>query len=163
MDRVAALYRDHLRFVWNVLWRRHTPLEDRKDLAQDVFLVVMRKVREDPTRPGLDADEERAWLYMITIYQLSNHRARARFRKTDLFMDKQTPDPRNAAARLEDGEQLLSLLDSIKGQGRAIFELVELEGFTVVAAAKILEITESNAHKRLALARADVDAAAAKL
>ncbi|MEO5727098.1 MAG: hypothetical protein ABI134_29955, partial [Byssovorax sp.] len=43
------------------------------------------------------------------------------------------------------------------------FELVELEGFTVVAAAKTLEITESNAHKRLALARADVDAAAAKL
>ncbi len=163
MDRVAALYRDHLQFVWNVLWRARTPFEDMKDLAQDVFLVVMRKVREDPTRPGLDADEERAWLYRITIYQLSNHRSRARFRKTDLFVDNETPNPRNDAARLEDGEQLLSLLDSIKGQGRAVFELVELEGFTVVAAAKILEITESNAHKRLALARADVDAAAAKL
>ncbi|MFS8065252.1 MAG: RNA polymerase sigma factor, partial [Byssovorax sp.] len=134
MDRVAALYRDYLRFVWNVLWRAHTPAEDMNDLAQDVFLVVMRKLREDPTRPGHDADEERIWLYKITTYTLKNHRARARLRKTDLFMDNETPDLRNDAAHLEDGEQLLLLLDSIKGKGRAVFELVELEGFTVVAA-----------------------------
>jgi RNA polymerase sigma-70 factor (ECF subfamily) len=164
MDRVADLYRDHLKFVWRVLWRARMPAADIKDVAHDVFLVVLLKMRaKDPQLKS--QDKERAWLYRITIYELKNYRARARFRGTEPMDDhfKDIPDARNDAARLADREQLLLLLDSITGQGRAVFELVELEGFSVVEAARTLEITETNAHKRLGLARQEVEAAVAKL
>ena len=164
MDRVAALYRDHLEFVWRVLWRGRMHMADIKDLAHEVFIVVLRKVRtEDPHLKT--EDQERAWLYRITIYELQNYRSRARFRRTEPMDDstKDCPDPRNDYARLADSETLLLLLDSIKGQGRAVFELVDLEGFSVVQAAQTLDISESNAHRRLGLARKDVEAAVAKL
>jgi RNA polymerase sigma-70 factor (ECF subfamily) len=164
MDRVADLYREHLKFVWRVLWRARMPAADIKDLAHDVFLVVLRKMRAADSQLTT-RDQERAWLYTITTNELKNYRSRARFRGTEPMDDrfKEIPDARNDAARLADREQLLLLLDSITGQGRAVFELVELEGFSVVEAARTLEITESNAHKRLGLARKDIEAAAAKL
>jgi hypothetical protein len=43
-----------------------------------------------------------------------------------------------------------------------VFELVELEGVSVVVVARTLGITEATAHKRLGLARQDVKEAAAK-
>ncbi|MEO5725942.1 MAG: sigma-70 family RNA polymerase sigma factor [Byssovorax sp.] len=164
MDRVAALYRDHLNFVWRVLWHARMPMADIKDLVHDVFLVVLHKVRTED--PHLETkDQERAWLYTITINLLKNYRARARFRRTEPMDDHTNdfPDARNEAAQLADREILHLLLDSITGQGRAVFELVDLEGFTVVQAAQTLNISETNAHRRLGIARKEVEAAVAKL
>lgn len=164
MDRVAALYRDHFTFVWRVLWHARVPMADVKDLVHDVFLVVLHKVRTQD--PHLETkDQERAWLYTITINLLKNYRSRARFRRTEPMDDHTNdfPDARNEAAHLADREILHLLLDSITGQGRAVFELVDLEGFTVVQAAQTLDISETNAHRRLGIARKEVEAAVAKL
>ena len=73
------------------------------------------------------------------------------------------PDPRDEAACVEVDDQLLMLLDSTTPDRRAVFELVEIEGFSVVDAARTLKITESNAHRRLGLARQDVRKAAEQL
>jgi hypothetical protein len=81
-------------------------------------------------------------------------------------MDDRTheiPDAHDDAAHLEARDELLTLLDSLPKDRREVFELVELEGFSVVLAARTLGITETNAHRRLKLARQDVEAAAAKL
>lgn len=167
MDRFVALYRAHLQFVWRVLWYARAPEADIKDIAHDVFVIVLRKLRaSDPTNPGLSTkDEERAWLYVITTFALKTYRQRARFRRVDPMDDRtdEIPDARNDAARLEAQDELRTLLDNLPRDRREVFELVELEGVSVVAAAQALEITESNAHKRLALARADMKAAQAKL
>lgn len=167
MDRVAALYRDHFKFVWHVLWRAHVPAADITDLAHDVFLVVLRKLPvDDPSNPGPSTrNRERAWLYTIALYVVKNYRARARYRQT-MPMDDRTdemPDARDEAAHLEAQEELRLLLDSTTSERREVFALVDLEGHSVVAAAHILGINESNAHKRLGLARQDIAAAAAKL
>ena len=154
MDRVADLYRDHLTFVWRVLWRSRMPAADVKDLAHEVFIVVLRKVRAD-NPPLKTPDQQRAWLYLIIRYELKNYRSRARFRGTEPMDESNFPHPRNEHVIAEDRETLLLLLDSIKGRGgREIFELVEMEGFSVVQAAETLGITEPNAHRRLGRARA---------
>jgi RNA polymerase sigma-70 factor (ECF subfamily) len=167
MDRFVALYRAHLQFVWRVLWRGRAPDADIKDLAHEVFVVVLRKLREgDPTQPGPGTeDEERAWLYQIASFELNNYRSRARFRRTHPMDDRthEIPDARDDAAHLEARDELLTLLASLPKDRRDVFELVELEGFTVVLAARALGITETNAHRRLKLARQDVEAAATKL
>jgi RNA polymerase sigma-70 factor (ECF subfamily) len=167
MDRVAALYRDHFKFVWHVLWRAHVPAADIPDLAHDVFLVVLRKPPlVDPSNPGPSTrDQERAWLYKIAFYEVKNYRSRGRYRQTKPMDDRtdEIPDAHNEADHLEAQEELLLLLDSTTSDRREVFALVDLEGHSVVAAAHILGITESNAHKRLGLARQDIAAAAAKL
>jgi RNA polymerase sigma-70 factor (ECF subfamily) len=164
MDRFVALYRAHLQFVWRVLWRARAPEADINDLAHEVFVVVLRKLRAaDPTIPTSE-DEARAWLYLIAIFELKNYRSRARFRRVEPMDDRtnEIPDARNDAAHLEAQEELRALLDTLPRDRREVFELVELEGVSVVAAARALGITETNAHRRLALAREDIKAAAAK-
>ena len=166
MDRVTALYRAHIKFVWGVLWRARMPVADVKDLAQDAFIVVLRKVRAQDHPPLQSEDEERAWLYRITKYELDNYRTRARFRQLESMDDRTNdfPDPQNEHARLENRETLILLLESIQLPGaREVFELVELEGFSVPHAAKTLDISEPNAYRRLRVAREHVAAAAAKL
>jgi RNA polymerase sigma-70 factor (ECF subfamily) len=167
MDRVAALYRDHFQFVWHVLWRAHVPAADIPDLTHDVFLVVLRKPSVvDPSNPGPSTrDQERAWLYKIALYEVKNYRSRARYRQTKPMDDRthEIPDAHNEAEHLEAQEELLLLLDSTTSDRREVFALVDLEGHSVAAAADILGITASNAHKRLGLARQDIAAAAAKL
>ncbi len=167
MDRFVALYRAHLQFVWRVLWRARAPEADINDLVQETFAVVLRKLRaDDPTNPGSGTeDEERAWLYLIAIFELKNYRQRARYRRVGPMDDRtdQIPDARDDAAHLEAQEELRALLDGLLPDRREVFELVELEGVSVVAAARALGITETNAHKRLAHARQDIKAAAAKL
>jgi RNA polymerase sigma factor (sigma-70 family) len=142
------------------------PAADVKDLAQDAFLVVLHKMRAQDHPPFATEDEERSWLYTITTFELKNYRRRARYRQTEA-MDDYTNDfrnPRNDHARLEDRETLLLILESIGNEaGRQLFELVELEGFSVVQAAETLNLTERNAHHRLGLARQNVEAVVAKL
>lgn len=164
MDRMAGLYRKHFSLVWGALRHAHVPGSDLDDLLQDVFIIVLRKL---PTwnpaeNPGTSPEEqERAWIYKITFYQVLNYRRRQRLRRVEpMDRTSEIPDPRNEAAAIEVTEELLVLLDSTTPERRAVFELVELEGFSVVAAAGILDITESNAHRRLGLAREDVKKAA---
>ncbi len=167
MNPVAALYRAYLPFVWRLVWRARVPAADIDDVAQDVFLVVLRKPftddpdHENPSSP----DQVRAQLFKITAYELKNYRSRARYRRTEPMDDRthEIADARSDPARSDDRNQLLVLLDSTEAPGRAVFELVELEGFSVAEAARLLEIPESTARKRLAVAQKDIAAAAAKL
>lgn len=165
MERFVTLYRNHIEFVWRTLWRARAPEADINDLVQEAFIIVLRKLREDnPTLPGT-RDEELAWLYVIAIYELKNYRQRARFRRVESMDDRtnEIPDARNDAAHLEAQEELRTLLANLPPDRREVFELVEIEGVSVVVVARTLGITEATAHKRLGLARQDVKEAAAKL
>ena len=164
MERFVTLYRNHFEFVWRILWRARAPEADINDLVQEAFIIVLRKLRaDDPTLPGT-RDEELAWLYVIAIYELKNYRQRARFRQVESMDDRtnEIPDARNDAAHLEAQEELRTLLANLQRDRREVFELVELEGVSVVVVARTLGITEATAHKRLGLARQDVKEAAAK-
>jgi RNA polymerase sigma-70 factor, ECF subfamily len=167
MDRMAELYRKHFDLVRRALRWAGVPDADRDDLIHDVFVVVLRKLPTwNPTpQPGFSLEEqERAWIYKITTYEIQNYRRRQRPRRVEP-MDRtpEIPDPRDEAARVEVTDELLTLLDRTTPERRRLFELVELEGFSVVAAADIVGISESNAHKRLNLARQDIRKAAERL
>jgi RNA polymerase sigma-70 factor (ECF subfamily) len=167
MDRVAALYRDHIAFVLRALWSLGVPEADIDDLAHDVFIIVQRKLTANEIpRAGLASkDEEQAWIYTIASLEVRNYRSRARYRQTAAMDDStnEIPDARDEAARTVARDRLRSLLGSTTPERAAIFGLVELEGYTVVAAAGMLEITETNARRRLDLARQDIEAAEKKL
>ena len=167
MDRVAALYQDHLAFVWRALWGLGVPTADIDDLAHDVFIIVLRKLTaNDLPRSGLATKEqEKAWIYTIAFFEVKNYRSRARFRRTEAMDDStdEIPDARDEVARHAAQARLRLLLGSTTPDRAAIFGLVELEGYTVVAAAGMLEITETNARRRLDLARQDIAAAEKKL
>lgn len=167
MDRVAELYQKHFELVWGALRRARVPKADIDDLVHDVFVVVLRKLPtyNPTTNPGTSPeDQERAWIYTITSYEVMNYRRRQRpCRLEPMDRTNEIPDPRNEAASVEVSDQLLVLLDSTTPDRREVFELVEIEGFSVVDAAGILKITESNAHRRLGLARQDVKKAAEQL
>jgi hypothetical protein len=66
-------------------------------------------------------------------------------------------------AQSEERDYLLLLLNSTTPERRAVFLLVEMEGCTVSEAARILEIVETTATKRLRQAREDIQEAAVKL
>ena len=167
MDRIAALYRAHFQFVWRLVRRARVPAADIDDLTHDVFLVVLQKPPTDAsTKEGASTlDHERARLFRITDYKLKNYYTRARRRGTEPMDDStnEIADAHNDAERLEDCDLLFALLDSADAPGRAVFELVELEGFSVVEAARLLKIPESTARKRLIGAQQDIEAAAKKL
>lgn len=165
MDRVEALYRIHVNFVWRVLSRRRVPAADVADLAHDVFVTVLRKLSaEDP--PLANEDQERAWLCRIAIHVRGNYLRRARYRRM-VHMDNQLDafsNPQNDHERLEDMEMLELVLEAIEHPvGRELFELVDLEGFSLPQAAVTLDLKERTAQHRLALAREDVNRVVTRL
>jgi RNA polymerase sigma-70 factor, ECF subfamily len=162
----ADLYRRHFEFVWRVLWRGGVGDAQIPDLVHDVFVVVLRKLstyaHEGPAEGN--EDQERRWIYRITVYEMKNHRARRRHRREELTESAgEALDPRDEAERVADREHLRILLNSTTPERATVFELVELEGFTVAEAARTLEVPETTATKRLRLARRDVHEAARRL
>lgn len=167
MDQVAALYREHFGFVWRTLQRFGVLAADIDALAHDVFVTVLQKLTDDTILPPKlsTKSEERAWLYTITEFKALNYRSLARHRQVAPMDDRinEIPDARDESSRLIARDRLLWLLRCTARDRREVFALVDIEGHNVNEAARILGITETNAHRRLGLARKDIEAAAAKL
>src|SRR5687768_13409182 len=65
---LAAIYKEHVGYVWHALRRLGVPEKDRADLAQDVFVVVHRhQDAYDPTRPI------KPWLFGIAFRLARRH------------------------------------------------------------------------------------------
>src|SRR4051812_32035865 len=80
----AAVYRLHFADVCRWLRAFGIPASDREDIAQEVFLIVERKLA------GFDGTNLAGWLYRITGYQARNHRRMAWFRNL-LTRSTETP------------------------------------------------------------------------
>jgi RNA polymerase sigma-70 factor (ECF subfamily) len=155
-------YRAHFAFVWRSLRRLGVREEDAGDAAQEVFIVVHRKLPEFAGHSKLTT-----WLYGI-CFRVASERRRARPRPDPSAQEAAafvTPpaDPGAAAERLEGLALLERVLDRIPDEQRAVFCLFELEGMTGEEIAEALEIPLGTAYSRLRLARAAFSAASAEL
>jgi RNA polymerase sigma-70 factor (ECF subfamily) len=156
-------YRAHFAFVWRSLRRLGIREEDAADTAQEVFIVVHRKLPEFAGHSKLTT-----WLYGI-CFRVASERRRARPQQPTLGEQEaasfvgRSADPGATAERNQGLALLERVLDRIPDEQRAVFCLFELEGMTGEEIAEALEIPLGTAYSRLRLARAAFAAATAAL
>src|SRR5262245_57852040 len=75
LDDFREIYREHFDFVWRTLVRFGVREQDAQDIAQQVFIVVYRKLDEFEQRSAL-----RTWIFQICVRAASDYRRRAAIR-----------------------------------------------------------------------------------
>jgi RNA polymerase sigma-70 factor (ECF subfamily) len=159
-ERLAAIYREQFAFVWRSLRRLGVPSASLEDLTQDVFVVAARRIDEFEGRSTLET-----WLFGIAMRVfLTRRRSEWRHsRKLDELARGGEPAREDPIAKRDAQHTLLSLLDELDDDKRAIWVLAELEGFTVVEIAAGLEANVNTIYSRLRAARTQMRKAADKL
>ncbi len=147
------VYRDGFAFVWSTLLRLGVPRAAVEDAAQDVFVVVHRRLADFEGRgAGL-----RSWLYTIVRRVAHRHhrgeeraerklRALAQVETRPAQLDE-VVDRRLTAALV------LEALDELDFDKRVALDLHVFEGLTGPQIASILEIELETAYSRIKAAR----------
>lgn len=147
VDRFSAVYGEHFGFVWKSLRALGVPAAATDDAAQDVFIVVHRRLDDFDERAPL-----RAWLFGIARHVARRHRARPQ-REPPLQLVGEgralddTVQLREAATLVE------RFLDSLDEDQRAVFVLAQLEGLTAPEIAEALGVNPNTVYSRLRAAR----------
>jgi RNA polymerase sigma-70 factor (ECF subfamily) len=146
-----AAYREHFAFAWRSLRRLGVPERDLADAAQEVFIVVHKKLAEFDARSRLST-----WVYAICLRIASDRRRRASTRYEVLGDDAEPWRDAKAPESLDLAERRALLeraLEAMSLEQRAVFTLFELEGLTGEEIAMLLEVPAPTVHSRLRLAR----------
>jgi RNA polymerase sigma-70 factor (ECF subfamily) len=151
---VRAIYRQHARFVWLSLQRLGVYPSDLDDVAQDVFVIVHRR---------LDTFDRRArvttWLFGICMRVAANYRRRRRW--TRELLSGWTEDERPALllaaddvlVRREEREIAERALDRLDVAKRAIFVMFEIESLSCLEIAELMSVPIGTVYSRLHAAR----------
>jgi len=156
--RLRELYDVYFDFVWRSLRRLGVQDSMMDDAAQDVYMVVHRRLPEFKAQAQI-----KTWLFSIVLRVAQNYRRSARRRSAHLTDVSTGPietaavpesqGPLELAARQEAAVLLHKLLARMDDQKRSLLILVELEEMTVVQAAEALNINVNTAYSRLRAAR----------
>jgi RNA polymerase sigma-70 factor, ECF subfamily len=146
------LYRAEFAFVWRSLRALGVPEAAVDDAAQEVFLVVHRRLDEFEGRSSL-----KSWLFGIARGIAANQRRSIRRRREDGELDERVaaagPGPREQAERSEAVRLVLGFLDRLDEDKRVAMVLVDLEGMTVPEAAELIGDKPNTIYSRLRVAR----------
>lgn len=130
------------------------PRVDADDAAQDVLVVVFRRVDRLESAAGLPA-----WLFAITRRVLSDHRRRAWVTRwlPGAWRDAASGDDPHASAELSQvSRRLQAALERLAPAQREAFVLCDVEGHTDIEAAEIAGVPAGTMKSRLRHARAHV-------
>ena len=150
-ESFEAVYRGNFAFAWRSLRSLGVPERDLPDAAQDVFVVVHRKLAEFDFRCRVTT-----WLYGICLRVASGRRRLAPNRHESLGNEGEPAIQVAEVVSPEVAEQralLTQALDAMPTEQRAVFTLFELEGMTGEEIAELLEVSAATVHSRLRLAR----------
>lgn len=151
-EAVRQVVVDNAPFVGRSLRYLGVPESDLEDAAQEVFVVVHRRLGSFEGRSTL-----RTWLYGVCVRIASARRRRAAVRRESL-----TPEPPESATgplqevHVERGEQrrrLLAVLDGLDDDKRAVFVLYEIERQSMKDIAEALGCPLQTAYYRYHAAR----------
>lgn len=144
--------------VCRTLRRLGLPEADVEDLAQEVFMVVFRKLPAFEGRSKVST-----WVYGICVKVAADHRRRAYVRlespRDEVPETEVTPPQGVAVARLEARALLDAVLAELDDDKRAVFVLYELEELGMAEVAAALEVPLQTAYSRLHAARKLVESA----
>ncbi len=152
--RLARLVTDHFPFVWRLLRRIGVHESDADDAAQQVFIVLSRRLED--IRPNA----ERAFLFSTAMHVGARAR-RSRMRKReDLGAEleartDEAPSQEELLDRRRAREVLDRMLDEMPLELRVVFVLFELEQMSTPEIAELVGIPPGTAASRLRRARED--------
>jgi len=154
----AAVYGSQATFVWRSMRRLGVPEADVEDAAQEVFVVIHRKLPEFAGRSAL-----KTWVFGICLRVASDWRKRAHVkRETDL---DEAPErttsgetAMNAIARKQARAKLDQALETLDEDKRAVFVLFELEQVPMADVAEAVGCPLQTAYARLYAARKAIEA-----
>ena len=151
----SAVYGSHFLEVCRWLRAMGGPEADLEDLAQEVFLVVRRRL------PEFDGGNLRGWLYRIARNVAGDHRRRSFFRQLfhrrlgeqyDESWDV-APSPDRRYAEREARRTVVRVLARMSAKKRTAFVLFEIEGYSSDEIARLEGIPEATVRTRLFHAR----------
>lgn len=148
------VYEEQFRFVWRSLRRLGVRESDVADAAQDVFLVVHRRLDEFEGRSKVST-----WLYGI-CYRIARDRRRLAHVRHHVDDERavaervdEHADVAAEAERRQGFAMLETILDEMPIEQRAVFTLFELETLGGEEIAAALEIPLGTVYSRLRIAR----------
>lgn len=162
-ERLAAIYREHLDFVWRSLRRLGAPEHALEDAVQDVFVVAARRLDDFEGRSSV-----RTWLFGIAMRVVRTQRRTLwrHKRKVEALAASRDPDAAPSEGppqeRREAQVLLQQLLDELDEDKRAVYVLAELEGMTANEIAAGLGANVNTVYTRLRAARRQLREAAAR-
>ena len=155
---VRTIYREHGRFVWLSLQRLGVHPSDLDDVAQDVFMVVHRR---------LDTFDRRArvttWLFGICMRVAANYRRRRRWSHEVLSGGLEDERPSALAAaddilvRREQREIAETALNRLEMAKRATFVMFEIESLSCLEIAELMNVPVGTVYSRLHSARKQLE------
>jgi len=125
----GAVYAQHVSFVWRVLRGMGVSNAQVADAAQDVFMVVHRRLPEFDARHPV-----KTWLFAIAYrvackYRRTLRRAREHEPLDDSLRDN-APNPAEAAESRDAARLMAEWLEQLDDDKRAVFVLAEFEQLT---------------------------------
>lgn len=147
-----TVFADHVDLVWRVLRGMRVPEAAVADAAQEVFVVVFRRLHEFEHRSKLST-----WIYSITYRVGSSHRRRsARYRVADgsAVAERGTSeDPEKVLLAGESQKRAARFLEGLSEEMRDIFILSLLEERSAAEVSEIMEIPVNTVYSRARLVR----------
>ncbi|MDF2696876.1 MAG: polymerase sigma factor RpoE [Labilithrix sp.] len=136
---------------------------DIEDVAQEVFLIVHRKLDSFDRRRSIQL-----WLFGICVRVAAAHRRLARHRRQvhgeePPFAVDDGPLPDEEIAAEQNRKLVLAALDGIDPQRRPVFVMYDLNEFSVSEIAETLSIPANTVYSRLRAAREEFRQAVARL
>jgi RNA polymerase sigma-70 factor, ECF subfamily len=143
-----AIYREHFGFVWRVLRGMGVAEAAAEDAAQEVFVVVHRRLHEFEARSSLQT-----WLFEIALRVASNQRRRQRRKGAHEVLSPDLPsiDPTpadQADSRRALGE-VLSILEGMDEGLRVVLVLALIEQLSAPEIGKLLNVNVNTVSSRL--------------
>lgn len=163
--RFEAVYAQWFDSVWLLLRRLGVREADLEDAAQEVFIVVHRRLADyDPERPL------RPWLAGIAHRVALRERRRPRNHRESMpgpeafehrLRDEQHPEQALAAAQRR--ARVHAALEALDARQRPVFVMHELHGMPCPEIAEALDLPVNTVYTRLRAARASFRAAVSRL
>lgn len=159
--RLRRAFDENFAFVWRYLRRMGMSEADADDAAQQVFVVLSRRLME------VEEGKERAFLCGTAVRVVSDHRRSARRRPERPQAFEEPPDDRPAPDAVADRRRARALLDDALGQMddtlRSVFVLFELEEMSTAEIAELLAVPSGTVASRLRRARESFRAIVARM
>ena len=156
------VYTAHAAFVWRTVRRLGVHPADVPDAAQEVFLVVHRKLAEFEGRSLLTT-----WLFSICLKVAKDVRGRRQRRREDGEDQLAAVTADAAQVDVVAGKQARAVLERalerLDDDKRSVFVLFELEQLPMNEVAQMLKCPAQTAYARLYAAREIVQASIARM
>ncbi|MEU0476265.1 RNA polymerase sigma factor SigM [Streptomyces olivaceus] len=156
-EAFGELVRRHRDRLWAVALRTLGDREEAADAVQDALVSAYRAAHTFRGQAAVTT-----WLHRITVNACLDRARKAASRKTAHVDDterlEQLLEPHESASapaeRNELHRQLLAALDTLPGDQRAALVLVDMQGYPVAEAARILDVPTGTIKSRCARGRA---------